>query len=286
MFNNPFLQSAADSRNRRQQLDHLLRITAPHERIVLGTIGLVLVAVLAWALFGSVVRSVTVDGILIEQGVRHDVVATEPGYLREFLVAPGDRVEAGSPIARQTVPELVRETAALRDRVERLETEAGPAGGALAAARVALAQIEARRSASELILSQMKGEVTALRSAPGDYLPAGAAVAQLRDSHHRPLQAVLRVAPDIAERIRPGMQASVEVALPDGTNRRLTGEVGSVTAGPLPGWLLSLPPAAAPSTSRVNVALHPGSGLALPEGTVCRVRILLGRHSPAALFGS
>ncbi len=291
MFNNPFLQSAADSRNRRQQLDHLLRITAPHERFVLAAIGLALAALVAWALFGSVVRSVTADGVLIEPGARHDIVATEPGYLREFLVGPDDRVGAGGAIARQTVPELDRETDALRDRLERLRKEIGSAGGdalraPLASARVALLQMEARRSARELIVSPIEGRVTALGSTPGDYLPAGAAVAQLRDTERKPLHAVLRIPPDMAQRIRPGMRASVEVAIPDGTTRRLRGEVASVIAGPLPGWLASLRPAAASSASRVDVAFQRGSGLSLPEGTACRVRIVLGRHSPIALFGS
>lgn len=291
MFNNPFLQSAADSRNRRQQLDHLLRITAPHERVVLAAIGLVLAAVVLWALFGSVVRSVTLDGILIEPGARHDIVATEPGYLRTFLVAPGDRVRAGGPIARQTVPELDRETAALRDRVQRLRKEVGSAGGdslpaPLASARVALIQMEARRSARELIVSPIEGRITALRTAAGDYLPAGAAVVQLRDTERKPLQAMLRIAPDMAQRIRPGMQASVEVATPVGSTRRFRGEVTAVSAGPLPEWLASLRPAAASSASRVDVALQGGSDTSLSEGTACRVRIMLGRHPPIALFGS
>ena len=81
MFDNPFLEGAASSRNKRQQLDHLLRITAPHERIILAGIGVVLLALMAWALFGSIVRSVTIDGVLIEPGLRHEVVSTEPGYL-------------------------------------------------------------------------------------------------------------------------------------------------------------------------------------------------------------
>lgn len=154
MFNNPFLEEAAASRNKRQQLDHLLRVTAPHERIILVGIGLVLLALMAWVLFGSIIRGVTIDGILIEPGVRHEVVSTEPGHLVEFLVVPGDRVETGDPIARQSVPELEREIAALRERLELLQTgisQAGGDGGALrsllASARVALLQMEARRSA-------------------------------------------------------------------------------------------------------------------------------------------
>ena len=106
MFNNPFLEEAAASRNQRQQLDHLLRIAAPHERIILAGIGLVLLALVAWVLFGSVIRSVTIDGVLIKPGVRHEVISAEPGHLVKFLIVPGDRVEAGDPIAQQSVPEL------------------------------------------------------------------------------------------------------------------------------------------------------------------------------------
>ena len=218
VFASPFREEAVASRNRRQQLDRLLRITAPHERVVLAGIGLVLLAFVAWALFGSVERSVRADGVLIEPGARHEVVSTDSGYIVEYLVSAGDRIGAGIPIARQSVPELQREIAALRDRVALLETETGQAGGRgdalrslLASARVALVQMEARRSARELVVSQIEGEVMALHAAPGDYLPAGAAVAQLRDTGDHPLRAVLGVAPRIAQRIRPGLRASVEV---------------------------------------------------------------------------
>jgi multidrug efflux pump subunit AcrA (membrane-fusion protein) len=291
MFNNPFLEDAAANKNKRQQLDHLLRITAPHERFILAGIGLVVLALVAWALFGSIVRGVTIDGVLIEPGARHEMVSTEPGYLTEFLVVPGDRVKAGDPIARQSVPELERETADLRDRVDLLETElsqVGRDGGALrsllASARVALLQMEARRSARELIVSPIEGEIMALRSAPGEYRPAGGGVAQLRDAEDRPLQAVLRVAPRMAQRIQPGMRASVEVVMPDGATRRLDGEVASVSAGPLPNWLAALQPAVADSMHRVDVVLHQVSDLSVPDGTPCRIRIVLGRYPPVALF--
>lgn len=291
MFGNPFIEEAADSRNKRQQLDHLLRVTAPHERVILAGIGLVLLMLVAWALFGSIVRSVTIDGILIEPGVRHEVVSTEPGHLVELLVVPGDRVEAGDPIARQSVPEMERETTALRDRVNILESELRQVGGdhgalrsLLATTRVALLQMEARRSARELIVSQIGGEVMSLRSAPGEYLPAGGAVAQLRDAQDQPLQAVLRVASRMAQRMQPGMRASVEVVMPNGTTRQLDGEVASVAPGPLPHWLAALQPAVADSAHRVDVVLHQTSDLSVPDGTPCRVRIVFGRHAPVAFF--
>ena len=292
MFDSPFRQEAVAGRNQRQQLDRLLRITAPHERYILAGIGLILLAFVAWVLFGSIVRSATIDGVLIEPGARHEVVSNEPGHLVKYLVVPGDRVEAGDPIARQSVPELERETAALRDRMALLETEITQAGGGsralrslLASARAALLQMEAKRSARALIVSQIGGEVMALRSAPGEYLPAGTAIAQLRSAEDQPLQAVLRVASRIALRIQPGMEASVEVATPDGATRRLPAEVAFVTAGPLPRWLAALSPGGPESVHRVDVVLHQASDLSVPDGTSCRVRVVLGRYPPIALFG-
>lgn len=293
MFKSPFNEKAiAASANRRQQLDHLLRVTAPHERVVLIAIAAILAGLGVWALFGSIVREVALDGVLIAPGQRHDVVATEPGYLMEFLVAPGDLVERGAAIARQTVPELEREAAALRDEVASLESEIGRAGGnadaatALpASAGVALLQMEAQLAARELIVSQLGGEVMALRSAPGEYLPAGSAVAQLRETAARPFQATLQVAPHVAQRLQPGMPASVEVQLPDAAARRFEGVISSVADGPPPDWLAALQPAAADRARRVDIELHQEPDLAVPDGTPCRIRIVLGRHPPAALLG-
>ena len=168
MFTSLFREEAVASRNQRQQLDRLLRITAPHERVVLAGIGLVVLAFLGWALFGSVEREVRADGILIET---------------------------------------------------------------------------------------------------------------------HPVRVVLRVAPDRAQRIRPGMPASVEVGMPDGAIRSLSAEVAAVTSGPLPDWLAALAPAHDDSGHRVDVALSEPPGFPIPEGTPCRVHIVVGRHPPIALFG-
>ena len=291
-FNRPFNEKAlAASVNRRQQLDHLLRVTAPRERLVLAVIGASLTGVLLWILFGSLVRDVSLDGVLIHPGSRHAVMASEPGYLTEYLVAPGDRVEPGAPIARQTVPELARETALLRERLALLESDGEPggadggAGSLLASARVALLGMEAQRSARELIVSAPGGEVSTLRAAPGDYLPPGTVVAQLREPDDRPHQATLRVAPQVAQRLRPGMRASVEVQLGDGESRRLEGVVREVAAGPLPAWLATMPPAVSTAARRVDIDLDLGTDLTVPDGTPCRVRIVLGRYRPISVLG-
>ena len=291
MFNNTFLEEAVANKNKRQQLDHLLRITAPRERAILSAICLVLLAFVAWALFGNITRVVSIDGVMLKPGVRHEIVTTEPGYLVEYLIAPGELVKVGDPVARQSVPELNREAAALRDRVELLDAqinEGGADGGALDSlldsAQVALLQIEARRSAREMIVSQIEGEIMALRSAPGEYLPRGAPVALLREADDSSLQAVLRATAQQARRIQPGMRASVEAVMPDGVRQQYDGEVASVSAGPLPNWLATLQPAVPDSMHRVDIVIQHGADFSIPAGTTCQISIVLEKHPPAALF--
>ena len=292
MFSDSQLDQAAANRNKRQQLDHLLRISAPHERVILAGIGLAFLALVVWVSFGSIARSVVLEGVLLKPGVRHEIVSAELGHLVKFMVDPGDQVEEGDPIARQTVPELDREVVALRDQIEILEAGIRQVGGdgthsLLASAQEALLQMESRRAAKEVIVSHMSGEVMALRVAPGDYLPAGSAVAQLRNQGNQTLQAVLQVGSRIAKRLQPGMQASVEFMMPDGTMRETDGAVASITSGPLPHWLAAFRPEDMNAVHRVDIAFDPSTnqqGPAVPDGTPCRVRIMLGQHSLIALL--
>ncbi len=259
-FGNSFREQAMAASKNRQQLDRLLRVTAPHERIVLAATGLLLAGLGIWVLFGSIDREITLQGVLLEPGERYEVVAMEPGYLVEYLVEPGDLVEAGAVIARQSVPSAGRE------------------------AGVAPTEAEQRAADSEAIASQMGGEVTVLRATLGDYLSAGAAVVQLREPADRPLQAAVRASPRVAQRLRPGMPASIEVQLPGGETHRLEGTVSAV-AGPSPVWLSHWSAAEAETAPRIDIDLEPVPGLALRDGTPCRVRITLGRYSLASLLG-
>lgn len=294
MLNRLGLNESAASRSKRQRLDHLLTVTAPHERIILAGLVLLVLLLLAWAMFGRIAHHVAIDGVLIKPGPRLEVVSAEQGHLLEVLVLPGDQIEAGDPVARQTVPELERETKALRDRLELLEREADAAGegntaleSQLDATRVALLRTEALRSSRELIVSHVAGEVMTLPAMPGEYLLTGRSVALVRNlpgQQDGPFHAVLRVEPRLARRIEPGMQASVAIEIPGEDELVIGGEVISVEAGPLPNWLADLAPATGNSLSRINVALLEVPELALEDGTACRVRVRIGQNRPFALF--
>lgn len=291
MLNRLGLDETAASRSKRQQLDHLLKTTAPHERVALTGVGLMVLALLVWSLFGSLENGLTTGCVLVKPGTRYDVAATEPGQLLEYLVAPGEYVEAGAGVARQSVPELTREIAALRERVHLLERDMLRTEGRgdetvslLEKARVALLEKEALRSVRETIVMPDRGEIMALQSVPGSYLLAGTPLARMRSASIEEDQASLAVASRMAQHIRPGMRALVRVPTQGDGVLKMQGEVLSVTDGPLPNWLADFLSTNRDAMHRVDITLDAAPDMA--DGTACWARIILGRSSPVALLGS
>ena len=71
MFNNPFdsfHNTVAEAKEEREQLDRLLTISTPRERLLVSVVALALLVLAAWLFFGSVARSVAVEGVLVEPG--------------------------------------------------------------------------------------------------------------------------------------------------------------------------------------------------------------------------
>lgn len=71
MFDNPFdsfHKTVGKAKKEREQLDRLLTISTPGELALVALTAFVLLAFAAWLVFGSVTRSVTVAGVLVEPG--------------------------------------------------------------------------------------------------------------------------------------------------------------------------------------------------------------------------
>ena len=82
MFNNPlnsFHDTVAEAKEEREQLDRLLTISTPRERLLVVAIAVVLCVTLAWLFYGNVAHSIAVDGVLSASGL---------------VEAPAGRVEA------------------------------------------------------------------------------------------------------------------------------------------------------------------------------------------------
>ena len=95
MFNNPFdsfHNTVAEAKEEREQLDRLLTISTPRERLLVVGIALLLCVLAAWIFLGSVARNVTLDGVLAAPEGMGSIQAL---VWVEAAVAP--RIEAGMP---------------------------------------------------------------------------------------------------------------------------------------------------------------------------------------------
>ena len=71
MFNNPFgsfQDTVAAAKEEREQLDRLLTISTPRERLLVVTIAGLLLILAAWVFLGSVTRDIALEGVLVEPG--------------------------------------------------------------------------------------------------------------------------------------------------------------------------------------------------------------------------
>ena len=69
MPNNPFdsfHDMVAEAKAEREQLDRLLTISTPRERLLVAAIGLLLAVLVGWLFLGSVPRTLTLNGVLVE----------------------------------------------------------------------------------------------------------------------------------------------------------------------------------------------------------------------------
>ena len=134
MFNNPldsFHNTVAEAKEEREQLDRLLTVSTPRERLLVTVIALLLVTSITWLLFGSVARTLAIDGVLdgpgedlseaarsvqalvwIENDVLPEITAGTPAVI-ELSMADGETETIGGEIAAITAVRLPELPAAL-----------------------------------------------------------------------------------------------------------------------------------------------------------------------------
>jgi HlyD family secretion protein len=106
-----------------EQLDQLLQVTNPRGWLALGALGALLLASLAWAVFGSIPTEAGGEGILLRQGGVTSLVAAEQGQVEELLVSVGDVIAKGQVVARVRQQELLRQIQDSRDKLADVRAE-------------------------------------------------------------------------------------------------------------------------------------------------------------------
>jgi len=99
-----FRQEALDRLASPDRLDQLMPLTSPRRWLALVAAALLIVAVLAWSLLGSLVVAVEGEGVLSRAGGVWSADAPQPGVVGEVAVALGEEVAKGQPLVRLLPP--------------------------------------------------------------------------------------------------------------------------------------------------------------------------------------
>ena len=283
-----FREEAFARRGQTDPLDGLLRVTAPHEWAVVAGLGLALLGLVAWGLFGSVERNLSSHCVLAQPGERFTVISDITGNVIDVPVDVGDPVEVGQPIALIKIPELSRHVALARARLATLEADPNAAPDALALARSELLELESLQSSGEVVASPYSGEVAAYNLMQGQAVEVGGEVADIRVGSESELEAFAFVRREEATRLEVGMKAHVLTeASRRGVSQTLDAEVREVSPRPVtpPGWLadFGLVPTTRSHLVRLSVRETPSTAA---DGDSCSLRIVLSKESPVRLLTS
>ncbi|WP_419838462.1 hypothetical protein [Candidatus Poriferisodalis sp.] len=203
-----YRRSAYEHRGRVAPIDGILRVSAPHEWLVLLALAAMIVAAVVWSFAGRLESGVSGPCSLRPAGERHTVTATVSGVVTEVLARPGHRLASGAPLLRVTSPEVSLAAELARVRAAALGAQHPDSADAVAARAEAeaLADVEA---SGTLVRTPFRG--TLVSSAPrlGDTLMLGAPIAEIHQAADGPPQATIFLTGVDAARARPGMKVSV-----------------------------------------------------------------------------
>lgn len=93
-----FRQEALDRLSSPEQLDLLMQVTGPRAWVALAAVGLLLLAGLAWAVFGTIPTTIETQGILLRRGGVQTLEAPFAGAVANVTVLSGDGVDKGQEL--------------------------------------------------------------------------------------------------------------------------------------------------------------------------------------------
>ncbi|MGE0449920.1 MAG: NHLP bacteriocin system secretion protein [Vicinamibacterales bacterium] len=236
--NHPLFRKAAlDKLASPEQLDQLMRVTSPRAWLALVGLAAVAVAVIVWAIVGTIPTRIVGQGILIRTGGVSQIVSLSGGRVLDLAVTAGDVIRPGMLLGRVVQGELA-------DRLDQARTELslarggqGAAGGAAEAARVAeletrLAAIQQEVTVRSTVLADREGRVVEVTAAPGQVIAPGSGLLSVEPLSGA-LEALLYLSPTEGKNVQVGMPVRIS---PSTVKREeygyIVGRVRSVSSFP------------------------------------------------------
>ena len=214
-----FSKEALDKMRSPEKLDTVLPITTPVGWMGLISVGVMLLAVVIWSIFGSFTVKADGMGLIMDAAGVAKISTTSPGLLDEIYVYPGSRVKKGELVAHV---QQVQETAAAR--MAQFAPELA-ASGREAVSRVH--EFDSRRyqkEAAEFIYSPYDGIVDDVLAEKGSVISGGTPLISVRlaESKGGELKGILYIPVAKGKRVQSGQTIQL---VPNGVDVSQTGSL-------------------------------------------------------------
>jgi len=106
-----------------EQLDHTIKVIQPFGWIGLIGVGLLMVTVIVWSVFGSIPEKVIGSGVLVSSGRVYSINSPAIGMVKNVFIKNGDRIQNGQIIARIQRDDLLDQLQLAMQGLDDLEEE-------------------------------------------------------------------------------------------------------------------------------------------------------------------
>ena len=225
-----FNRDALDKLRSPDRLDQMVSVTSPVNWMLLLAVGVFLVAVLVWSIFGSFTVTVEGMGLLMDESGVVNVSHIIGGRVEHLYAKSGQRVEKGDVIARLAQVEKSMDASMARKGL-------GLASSEREAASYAYQYDQKRQNqlATENIYSDFDGIIDEVMVRKGSVIGAGESICRIRvDNDSDELSGVLFIPVEKGKKVQPGETVQLT---PSGVEKSesgsMVGIVRSVSQYPL-----------------------------------------------------
>ncbi len=296
-----YRESAVVKNTQPESLDTRVQLTTPQEWIVLVLMGLILITIVCWGVFGSVENTARMEGTLILAGERHIVRAHTSGVVTGVEKIPGEIVTTGQLLVQVAQPELAQlldfyslqqraedESRSIREQQEYFE-QAPVVPNSELNGRDSFNQIQGMMGVS----STADGVITTTLVETGDTINIAQPIAHVVSGIFDAAHFIAVITTEDAEEYSVGTPAQISCKYV-AEGEPLDAELVSVStrAEPIPDWILAISPKFTGieegyvlrfSVSSLSETVSEQSFATL-EGEQCRIEMKIGKRSPLSFL--
>jgi biotin carboxyl carrier protein len=238
MDNQLFRQEALKKISSPEQLDELVTLTSSKSWLTLIAIGILLLFLIIWGIFGIIPIRVAGKGILIQDTI-NNLYAPSAGYI-EQVAKLQNTVHEGQVVARIIPPRLYNQLLTLRTKLKQLQSAKVVADNAqINSLQAELQKVENEVSnQADTIISPVTGDIIEIDAENGDFVNGDQLLLRVeRISEQQALHAILYFSPLVGKQITPGMLVQISpAAISPEEYGYLLGKINYVSKYPVTSW--------------------------------------------------